>query len=230
MQTLKLTIMKNVIFLILATVAMTGWCDAQELKLGLGLAATDFSKIDGGDSKGKVGGQFGGSIVFGDKFYFEPGIYYVTKSTELTFDSSGDLIDNGNTDAAASAGFTKSVRLPIASNATLTDEDVEAKIKGIRVPVAVGLGVLGNNESLANVRVFGGASGFFVTGTSDDIDKDSIEKTSWGVFAGAGVDVWILFLDLSYEWSLTDVSKDVQAIDVGKQRSFYANAGIRLKF
>jgi len=92
------------------------------------------------------------------------------------------------------------------------------------------VGLLGNNESLVSIRVFGGASGFFVTGTGDDIPKGDIEKTSWDVFAGAGVNVWILFTDLSYEWSLTDIANDVQGISIGKQRSFFGNVGIRLKF
>ncbi len=219
--------MKNLIltFLVVLVCGTLGY--AQEVKLGLGLSVTDFSKVSDGESKGKVGAQFGGSIVFGEKFYIEPGIYYVSKSTELSFTEDGVTdVTNDVTDMAM-----KSVRLPSTGNSIVTgDYDVDAKISGIRIPVAVGLGVLGSNESLINVRAFGGFSGFFVTNTSDDVDKDSIEKTNWGVFAGAGADVWIFFLDLSYEWSLTDISKDIDTVDIGKQRSFFGNVGVRLNF
>ena len=52
---------------------------------------------------------------------------------------------------------------------------------------------------------------------------------TFGVFAGAGVDIAIVFVDLKYEWSLTDVSK-VTDFDLGKSRSFYASAGVRIPF
>lgn len=179
--------------------AMTGtYGFSQALKLALGVSFSDVSKVDNVSAKGKAGAQLGGSLVFGDKFYFEPGVFYTTKSTEFTTTSGSQKVN------------------------------MDALIKGIRVPVAVGVNVLGNTESLANIRVFGGGSGFFVTGTGKDVTKDEVEKTNWGLFAGAGVDVWILFADLSYEWSLTDISKS--GADVGKHRSFYANVGLRIKF
>jgi hypothetical protein len=37
----------------------------------------------------------------------------------------------------------------------------------------------------------------------------------------------MFYLDLQYEWSLSNVSK-LSTVDVGKSRSFYAVAGIRL--
>jgi hypothetical protein len=67
-----------------------------------------------------------------------------------------------------------------------------------------------------------------VTGTGGDIDKDDVESPSWGAHLGAGLDLSIFYLDLVYEWSLTNVQKDVDAIDFGKHRSFYITAGIWL--
>jgi hypothetical protein len=37
-------------------------------------------------------------------------------------------------------------------------------------------------------------------------------------------------LDLSYEWSLTDLQEDVSNVEVGKTRSFFLNAGFRFNF
>ena len=170
------------------------------IKPGVGLNFTDFSQDPvGGEFKAKVGWQIGGSVAFGKKFYFEPGIFYVGKSTEFQSSSSG----------------TPTI-------------DEKADINGIRIPLAVGLNLIGNEKTLVSLRGFGGFSGFFLTGVSDNLDKDDFEKTNFGVFAGAGLDIWKLYLDLSYEWSLSNVQKDVSAIDVGRTRSLFINAGIRI--
>jgi len=168
------------------------------LKPAVGISFNDYSKSPDGDFKGKVGAQIGASVAFGKKFYVEPGVFYATKASEFT-----------------------------SSNSSSTTVNEDAIIKGIRVPVAVGLNVLGNEESLVALRVFGGGSGFFLTGVGDDLDKDNISSPTWGAFAGAGADFWILFADLSYEWSLTNVTKDVSAIDFGKSRTLFFTVGFR---
>jgi len=176
---------------------ITGFSQAT-FKPGVGISFNDFSTTSTGDAKGKVGMQIGGSVAFGKKFYIEPGVYYATKSSEFTYASS-----------------------------PTTTISKDALIKGIRVPVAVGVGVLGNEKSLASLRVFGGGSGFFVTGVGDALDKDNITSPTWGVFAGAGVDFWIMFAEASYEWSLTNVSKDVANIDFGKSRTLFFTVGLK---
>ena len=169
------------------------------IKPGIGLNFTDFSKDPASSEfKAKVGYQVGSTVAFGKKFYIEPGLFYVGKSTEFTTSSS------------------------------TTPEKQDFKISGLRVPVAVGLNIIGNEKTTVSLRGFGGLSGFFVTSVSDDIDKDEINKSNFGVFAGAGVDFWKLYMDLSYEWSLTNVQKDVSAIDIGNSRSLFITAGIRL--
>jgi hypothetical protein len=190
---------KMLLFMSAALIA--GTLQAQTtIKPTVGLNFTDWSKDDlTGEYKAKAGWQIGGSVAFGKKFYVEPGIFYVGKSTE--FITSGSNPD-----------------------------EFSANLNGIRIPVAVGLNLLGNEKTAFSLRGFGGFSGFFVTGVSDDLQpvEDEIAKSQWGVFAGAGIDIWKIFLDVSYEWSLTDISKDVQSIDVGKTRSIFINAGIRI--
>lgn len=165
-------------------------------KLGVGLSLTNLSEDPEGGASANPGFLFGSSLVFGDHLYFEPGIYYTVKSTEIA--SSGS-----------------------------TPDKFDADIKGLRVPLSVGLNLLGE-ESAVGIRAFGGGSVFFVTGTGDDIDKDAIESPSWGAHLGAGLDLSIFYLDLVYEWSLTNVQKDIDLIDFGKHRSFYITAGIWL--
>ena len=106
----------------------------------------------------------------------------------------------------------------------------DAALKGFRVPVVLGINLLGNEKSIISLRGFGGASGFFVTSVSDDVDEDEINKTNWGVLAGAGIDIWKVFLDVSYEWSVTNLQKNTAEIDFGKTRSLYITAGLRLNF
>ena len=171
-----------------------------ELKPAIGINVTNVSKDpDTGNSKGQVGYQVGASVLIGKKFYVDPGIFYVKKSTQF--------VEEGT-----------------------TPQELKLNMSGIRIPVAVGYHLLGNEESLAALRILGGGSAFFMTGVdAEGANKEDFKSPSWGLFAGAGLDIWILFLDVKYEWSLTDVSSLTQ-FDVGKYRSFYSNLGVRIKF
>ena len=167
------------------------------IKPAVGINLTDYSKNPlTGEYKSKVGYQIGGSIEFGKKFYFEPGIFYLKKSTQF------------------------------ASSSTSAD-DVTFGISGLRIPVSVGFKLLGDENSTIGLRIFGGPSAFIVTGT-DELDRDQLNDVSWGLYAGAGLDLKIVFLELSHEWSLTNIQKDISNIDVGKTRSFFIHAGIRI--
>lgn len=171
-----------------------------ELKPAIGINITDVSKDpDTGKAKGQAGFQFGASVLIGDKFYVDPGIFWIKKSTEFVEEGS-------------------------------TANELKLDMSGIRIPVAVGYHLLGEEESLAALRVFGGGSAFFVTSVdAEGADKSDFNSPSWGVFAGAGLDIWILFLDVKYEWSLTDVTS-ITDFDIGKHKGFFSNVGVRIKF
>ena len=171
-----------------------------ELKPAIGINVTNVSKDpDSGSTKGQVGYQVGASVLIGEKFYVEPGIFYVRKSTQFVEEGS-------------------------------SPNELQLDMSGIRIPVAVGYHLLGNEESLAALRILGGGSAFFVTGVdAEGASKDDFKSPTWGLFAGAGLDLWIFFLDVKYEWSLTDVSS-ITDFDVGKYRSFYSNLGVRIRF
>jgi len=171
--------------------------NAQVIKPAVGL---NFTGITGtGDNvKGKAGWQIGASLAVGEKLYFEPGIFYMGKSLKYT-DASNPSQDNFK----------------------------DASLKGVRVPVAVGLNLLGRDESTVALRVFGGGSGFFLTSVSDDLIKDDYNSATWGVFAGAGLDFSILFVEAAYEWSVTDIQDKVSNVDFGQTRGLYATAGLR---
>lgn len=108
-----------------------------------------------------------------------------------------------------------------------SQQDIKYDISGIRVPVTVGFNLLGSEKSIIGLRAFGGASAFMLTSTKN-LDKDDLKSADWGVFAGAGLDLAILFVEAKYEWSLTNITKDISQVDIGKSRSLFVNAGIRI--
>jgi hypothetical protein len=191
--------MKKTFLIILVCLGLSHVSIGQTIKPTVGINFTDVVGNGDGTASGRTGWQFGASVAFGKKIYVEPGIFYQSKSAEF---SSSD---------------------------NLTQPDLKADLKGIRVPFALGYNLIGNSDSKASLRLFGGPSGFFVIDTGDDINKDDINSTAWGVFAGAGLDIWILFVDVSYEWSVTDIQTSFTNIDFGKTNGLFANAGIRIR-
>lgn len=189
--------MKKYIMLGVLTFAWVFNINAQvTIKPSVGLTFTDFSKDSYGTAKANVGTQLGGSIAFGKKFYFEPGIFWVGKSTEVTSNS--------------------------------TNPNLNVDMKGIRIPVAIGINLLGNEKSIFSLRGFGGASAFIVTSNAGIPSSYEVKNASFGAFAGAGIDIWKLFIDYSYEWSASNIQTNVSQINFGQTRTMYVNAGLRI--
>lgn len=113
-------------------------------------------------------------------------------------------------------------------SADTTDTEFKTDLSGIRIPVLVGYHLLGKETGLVGLRAFGGASAFILTSvTAEGLTKDDFTSPTYGAFLGAGLDLAMFFLDLKYEWSLSDVVS-INSFDVGKTRSFFINAGIRI--
>lgn len=194
--------MKTLIFsILLCSVSAVAFSQDIVIKPTIGINISDFSKVPPGDKvTGKLGWQIGGSVVFGRKFYFEPGVFYAQKSSEYSY---------------------------VNSSTTPTTFDQDYDISGIRIPVAIGYNFIGNSKGAFNIRAFGGGSAFILTSVSQG-EKSDYTSPTWGLFAGAGVDFLIFFVDLKYEWSLTNIQDDVSQIDLGKSRSFFVNVGVKL--
>lgn len=188
--------MKKILLVFSVFVLSISFSIAQtQVKPGVGVNTTNITG-DGLDASGQIGWQIGASVAFGEKFYFEPGVFYQTNSFEVQ--SVGNL------------------------------PATDATYSGIRIPVAVGLEVLGNADSFAGLRVFGGGSTYLVTGTNSDfLDKDMVESPQWGVFAGVGLDIAIFYLDWTYQWSVTNLQTDIDQIDLGKAHGIFWTAGLR---
>ena len=105
--------------------------------------------------------------------------------------------------------------------------DIAYDINGFRIPVAIGFNLLGNEKSVLSLRGFGGASAFIV-GSTNNISKDALNNATFGAFAGGGLDIWKVFCDVAYEWSLSNIQKDITTINVGKSRSLFVSVGLRI--
>lgn len=186
----------KVLLLLAATMFFTLATYAQvTLKPHVGVNFTNVT-VTGTEASGQAGALAGLSVAFGKKIYFEPGLQYVAKSTDISSSANPSFPDN-------------------------------LSLKGLRVPLALGINLLGNEKSALTVHGFGGLSGFFIMSDNTPSSID-LNKANWGLFAGAGVDIWKIFVDVSYEWSLSELSTNVTNAQIGATRSLFINGGLRI--
>ncbi len=201
--------MKKIIFtLLILTGFVTAGMAQITIKPAFGLNASRLS-TDPGNWKhdGRLGFQFGGSVAIGKKFYVEPGIFWMKNNADITHTGDGG------------SGPTK----------------FNHNISMIRVPVFAGFNILGNEESLADLRVFLGPAMNIVTGINNSEDhpdspkKEDYKSVIWGGDIGLGVSVWWLFLDAGYEFGFSKVYKDNDKFGSAKASGLWTNLGVRIR-
>jgi hypothetical protein len=197
---------KNLIFTILLSLLTLTGISQLELKPAIGLTVASFDSKpvfeindDTITTNGKVGYQFGASLAIGRKLYVEPGVFY----TRLTQDM--DPFNIEMSDFTYSASF-------------------------VRIPVNFGFQFIGSSESLAGLKIFLGPSMLIPVGVKDNdypLVKEDVVSPQFDISVGAGLNVWFIFLDVSYGWGLTPqyVDDPMEA----KMKAFYANLGFRFK-
>jgi hypothetical protein len=161
------------------------------------LLKSDFS---GFESEGRIGYQFGASVLIGDKFYADPGVFYSTIYSEIIVGGIEDLnIDN-------KMSF---LRIPLHAGYHIFGN---------------------SSETLANLRVFAGPSMSIVTSVdeSSGLKRKDYSSVLWGLDAGLGFNVGWLFMDFGYEWGLNNAYKDEHISNV-KFNSLWANIGFRVR-
>ena len=170
------------------------------VKVAFGVNSSRLSTDDGSwSNSARLGYQMGGSWLFGDKLYVEPGIYWASISSDMVHK------DDSNLDFTNKIGM---IRIPVFAGYHLLGNA---------------------SESFFNLRVFGGPSVSFVTKVeTHDLLKDDFSKVLWGVGGGIGVNVWWLFLDMGYEWGLNEVYSH-EGHGSGKAKAFWTNLGIRFR-
>jgi hypothetical protein len=197
---------KNIFLtILLSSLAITGFAQL-ELKPAFGINAARFDSdpvfSDGADSiltSSRAGYQAGASLAIGRKLYVEPGIFY----TRLVQDMAPSDVEK--TEFVYSADY-------------------------IRIPVNFGFRFIGNTTSFASLKIFVGPSMFIPVGVKENdypVAKEDIKSPQFDFSAGAGLNIWLFFLDVSYGWGLTPQYKD-DPIEA-KMQAFYANLGFRFK-
>lgn len=181
-----------------------------EIRPFLGANFSNVSKTpDGASTQAKIGGQIGASLMIGNRFHLNPGIAYFSRTTEYVFSDSPEL-------------------------------DADLLINGVSIPILVGYRFVDpTSEPLFNFRLYAGPSLMFLTKNefSGDTENDIIDwnNTLWGGQVGAGIDLFIFFVDVSYEFGLTDTfdggeNNTISDFTKVKNNTFYVNAGVRLSF
>ena len=164
--------------LLLALALLPGSASAFELKPALGLTFTDVATDPvTGTATGKAGWQLGGTVLLGEKLYFEGGVFYSQKSADIT-----STTPSGSIDFTSITGL----RIPAMVGFHLIGEPTGS----------FALRAFGGASAFLVTAVN-------VTG----LTKSDFESPTYGAFLGAGLDFLFLFADLQYEWSLTNLSK-----------------------
>jgi hypothetical protein len=202
--------MNKIIFSILASVFSLTVFAQLELKPAIGLTIASFDsnpvfevQDDSLLTNGKAGYQVGASLAIGRKLYVEPGIFY----TKLTQDMEP-------------TNFEIKEEIPKFTYCA----------SYLRIPVNFGFQFIGSTTSFAGLKIFLGPSLLIPLSIKENdysIVIEDVQSPQFDISAGAGLNVWFLFLDVSYGWGLTPqyVDDPIEA----KMQAFYANLGFRFK-
>lgn len=167
-----------------------------------GVTATHLTSDPAGiTDQARVGYAFGGNLRFGGSIYLSPGAYVQRTSLRIT------------------------------TRDTLTATTVRdvVGVNSIYVPLKVGFNLSTNAASPGSVglRVFGGPALTIISSVKANdlgITKEDYEGTHLGFEAGAGLDLTVLTIDVSYEKGLGKTFKNSDA----KQDVLRALIGIKL--
>lgn len=189
-----------------------------EIKPAVGLSFSNVRDYpDYIDASAKLGWQVGASLMAGERFYFDMGVYYGQRTTEYSFSS-----DFG----------------PI----TIEAFDSDVTQSGLYIPVNVGFRLLDpTNGNDFNIRVFAGPNAYVVMNTSDDMEdlgdlgfdfENDAKDTYWSARVGAGVDFSILFIEAAYDFGLSPTFEDMpeeawEDMNDIRNNTFLVNVGLR---
>jgi len=181
--------MKKIIFILLFCLPLFFSAETTFGQLNLGVkvgynASKLSSDIDSVKTSFKSGFQFGAFVRIGKKLYVQPELYYTTQGGVFT------------------------------SNTQNWKQTV--KIGSMDVPVLIGYKLI--DTKLVNLRILAGPAASFVVNKSianggtdpAPITDGDLKSVNWSIQAGAGVDVWMLTLDIRYQIGLNKLVNEVQ--------------------
>lgn len=140
---------------------------------------------EGAEASGRIGYTFGANVRMGDKIYFNPGIFWVRSSNELT------------------------TRSELGEGTSFGEIRDNASINMIHIPLQAGVKVI-DTKPFA-FRLAAGPSLSWVTDVKDNalgLSKEAYNERIWGAKVGAGIDLLFLTVDLNYELGITELYKN----------------------
>lgn len=142
--------------------------------------------------------QFGVGVRIGDRLYVEPAVQWAFLNADLT-----------STEGASTT--------------------VESSVNLFRVPLMFGYDFM-EKDNFLNIRAFTGPAANFVLSTDgpNSLSKDDYASAIWGWDIGAGVDIWFVYLELSYEIGISSVFSDTDALGDAKNNAFLLTLGANL--
>lgn len=168
-------------------------------KVGVNVSGID-AKLEDFKAEARAGWNAGLDFRLGDGFlYLQPGAHYYSYTARLVQD-----LDNPN-------------------DVALKDETT---IQNLKLPVNLGLRLLGNNDFF-QLHARGGIVPTYTLGVKERsgfaLDKESLKDWTFGANVGLGVDILFLTVDLNYEIGLTDYFQNVE----GKNNVLTLTAGVK---
>ncbi len=176
-----------------------------EVRPFIGANFSNVSKTpDGNDTRAKLGGQFGASVLIGNKLHLMPGIALFSRSTEYT-----NNVSNVKTEQNISG-----VIVPLLLGYRFMDPTTEPFLN-FRIWTGPSVMFLTKTE-------FGNSE------TNEAVDW---KNNQWGYQVGAGLDIAMVFVDLGYEVGLSEAGSLAEGVDTFtsiKNNTFFVNVGVRL--
>ena len=202
--------MKKFILSLIFVSACSLWLSAQiTVKPGVGFHYMDYSRSTNNWNRyGGIGFQAGSTVAIGGRFYFEPGIFWMSNFSEFSQIDGDDGIG------------------PIRLNHQLNT---------LRIPLLAGYSFWDSQGTSVDFRVLIGPALSFVMQVDNSVPNTSApEKTDyntvfWGGDIVLNIAYWWLFMDIGYEFGFSKVYKDTDKFGPAKANIFYINFGARIR-
>jgi hypothetical protein len=112
----------------------------------------------------------------------------------------------------------------------------DMNLSRINIPVMVGFALGEAEDASFGFRVFAGPNLAFHADENlddlsvSDITGDNFKSAVFSGQVGAGLDISVLFIDVAYQFGLSNYIEGTNRVEDSKKHMFLANAGIRIGF
>ncbi len=192
--------MKRLIFL----AVLISWCAAASAQFTIrpqvGINSSSLKNISSAEFKNGIGFQFGVDAQIGNRFYFQPGIFWEGTNNTIT--------EANNEETELKVNY---IRIPAVFGYKIIAPD-DGRFFGMRLFTGPNMAFV-TNKDLSEGSL---------------IDEGDFNDFVFGWDAGLGFDIAIIFVDLGYRFGLSEFVKVLD--EGSRNNLFFGNAGIRIRF